>query len=189
LPAGEYNLVVTDGVGCVKSNTFIIGEPEEIDASISAEHISIAGTTGTAVVSPSGGVQPYIITCSSGNVTDNVISELSSGIHQVIVIDSNGCKKLFEFEIYDVTAVRDIYKSNCLPFPNPVQEHLRIVDCELPPIFSYSIFDSKGVLMNHIQHQPVTSTIDTANLPSGVYFLRIQTESTPVSMPFVKTNY
>ncbi len=186
LTAGEYSVIITDGAGCVKSYIYTITEPEEISTSISTQNIGVEGAFGSAIISVVGGIQPYTYTCSSGVVENNQISELPAGVHQISVMDSNNCVKESEFEIYDITSVRDYFRNNCTLYPNPAQQSFKIVDCNLPPIFSYSIFDARGVLKIHSENQQVTSVIDTNDLPSGLYFLRIQTESTPVSMPFVK---
>ncbi len=110
LPAGSYEVTVTDSKGC-ESDPFpvIISEPDAITYTTTNDPITcddISGTTnpGSITVSGvSGGTAEYTYTLTSNNglapqtytttsgARDHTFTVLEFGIYQVDVVDANGC--------------------------------------------------------------------------------------------------
>ncbi|MDT0620463.1 T9SS type B sorting domain-containing protein [Croceitalea vernalis] len=111
LPAGNYDVTVTDANGCV-SNVFAtsINSPNQINYSINLQPITCDTSTGTnpgsiSVEGLSGGVAEYTyyLTGNNGysaayNTTsggeDHTFAILDFGIYEVDVIDANGCSRV-----------------------------------------------------------------------------------------------
>ncbi len=90
LGVGLYNFIVMDVNGCTNSVSGRISEPEELVVifdSVSVTHLICHGdNNGTAIVNISGGTSPY--NEDWGGLDAN---NLSAGLVNVIITDSNGC--------------------------------------------------------------------------------------------------
>ncbi|MEP5429583.1 MAG: hypothetical protein ABJP86_10605, partial [Flavobacteriaceae bacterium] len=110
LPAGDYEVTITDDKGCVSAPTAVtITEPNAINYTVTSVPITcdIAGMTtnpgsitvsaitgGTAeytyYLTANNGIAPQTYTTTSG-ARDHIFTILSFGIYQVDVVDANGC--------------------------------------------------------------------------------------------------
>ena len=94
VPAGNYNVVVTDANGCnVTSNTVTVSQPASAPnatASVSSNVSCSGASTGSASVSPSGGTPGYTYAWNNGG-TGSSISSITAGNYNVVVTDANGC--------------------------------------------------------------------------------------------------
>ncbi|MBI4649080.1 MAG: hypothetical protein HY738_21445, partial [Bacteroidia bacterium] len=112
LCAGIYTVTVTDDNGCTEVATVTILEPGSIIASIT----SIVNTTcngycdGSATVSVSGGIPPYIYLWSSGG-TDSVAIGLCAGDYFVTVSDNNGYSSIATATIIQPTILSALITS------------------------------------------------------------------------------
>lgn len=92
LPAGNYTLIVSDGLGCQTLQNFTIESndaPElEILATLSATCQTLAD--GSAEVSVSGGSGSYTFEWSNGSNNQN-LENVSAGTYTLTVNDANGC--------------------------------------------------------------------------------------------------
>jgi gliding motility-associated-like protein len=100
IPAGPYNLTVTDSNGCVANDLYNVTEPAPIAVNISSPvnaggyniacHGESSGRIHTAVT---GGCGPYIFDFHTGGgpqPEDSIIG-LPAGFYTVTVLDQNGC--------------------------------------------------------------------------------------------------
>ena len=93
VPAGSYDLTVTDAQGCSETYTYILTEP------IAALGITLTGVdvlcfganTGEVTSTVTGGTQPYNYLWTTGAETTADISGLPIGIYELTVTDDNGC--------------------------------------------------------------------------------------------------
>lgn len=84
---GIYNVEVTDSIGCVITAQYTIDSPLPITASVTANSTSCFGESdGSAIVSASGGVQPYLFNWYGEDET-----ALTAGTYSVTISDANGC--------------------------------------------------------------------------------------------------
>jgi hypothetical protein len=89
LSIGTYTVVVSDENNCATTGTAII--EDRMQVTVTEINPSTCGISdGQAVVSITGGVEPYSYVWSNGE-TNDTNSILSPGIHYVNVIDANGC--------------------------------------------------------------------------------------------------
>jgi hypothetical protein len=86
----------------------------------------------------------------------------------------------------DVTGINDIQTDSCQIFPNPTNGQL-IIDNGQLTIDNVEIFDILGKLV-FIVETPLMASLqfDISYLPSGTYFIRIQTENSVVTKKVVK---
>ncbi len=99
LTAGSYSLTITDGNGCVSSNTYPVIEPLlPLNLTSTLTHINCNGDkTGAINVSTTGGTAAYsyIWTNNAGVIlpyTTEDLSNVSASAYTVTVTDANGCK-------------------------------------------------------------------------------------------------
>ncbi len=91
---GNYELKVTDAVGCEKVNKFSIA----INCNTSSLAASVTTTNNNASATVSGGIAPYKYLWSNGAVSQSV-SNLPVGIYELKVTDAVGCEKVSSFSI------------------------------------------------------------------------------------------
>jgi gliding motility-associated-like protein len=94
LCAGQYSVTITDAVGCVYTNDYLLTEPEPVVLNVvgSVDLLCTGVETGQASVQAVGGCAPYTYIWShDATVTGPVAIELGSGTYEVNVTDQNGC--------------------------------------------------------------------------------------------------
>lgn len=92
LAAGTHTVRVTDGNGCIKTQTVSITQPAVLSVVITTlTNVScFGGANGSAASTVSGGTFPYTYNWSSGSLASNAVG-LSSGPLSLTVTDSKGC--------------------------------------------------------------------------------------------------
>ena len=93
LVAGTYSVTVADALGCNDSAQYTINQPDliSIDFTDSTDVLCYGDSTGTAIISVSGGTQPYAqYQWSSGDASSTAVS-LHAGYNSVTVTDWHGC--------------------------------------------------------------------------------------------------
>jgi len=94
LLAGDYEVRVRDSSMCETIDTVTIGCICFSNISINSTNLSCFGSSdGTASLTVTGGQSPYTYLWSDGSTIDS-ISNLSVGIYNVTVTDSNNCSTL-----------------------------------------------------------------------------------------------
>ncbi len=95
VPAGNYNVQITDANGCVKTDNTAILQPTAITTSLQPYDVLCNGdATGNIDLTVSGGTPPYSYTWTSsqytlGNIED--LSNIPADTYYVTVTDNNGC--------------------------------------------------------------------------------------------------
>lgn len=90
IPAGTYTVTVTGVGGYIASDTIEIAQPMPLTAQFMVTGPGCSGTPGYAMVTPSGGIEPYNYAWSNGAQTATA-SFASSGSYTITVSDTNGC--------------------------------------------------------------------------------------------------
>ncbi len=99
LAAGNYNLVVTDAMGCSSSFPFTIDAPTEIETTpINIQTIDCQNPMGLATVNVTGGSLPYSFAWSDMSA-DSILTTNMTGEYYVTVTDGLGCTTLDTVQI------------------------------------------------------------------------------------------
>jgi len=92
LTAGTHTVTVIDDAPCTSIISVIISEPPQLTATFtdSIDVLCFGDSTGSATVTPVGGVPPYTYTWSVSG-SDSIADSLSAGTYTVTVTDANSC--------------------------------------------------------------------------------------------------
>ncbi|MCC6399464.1 MAG: SprB repeat-containing protein [Flavobacteriales bacterium] len=100
LAGGTYTVAVTDGAGCTRLRSVIVGNTViELDHQITDAACSTV-QLGAIAITATEGVAPYSYAWSNGATSEDV-TDLPVGAYTVIVQDANGCSSQQIFEIID----------------------------------------------------------------------------------------
>ncbi|MEX0813215.1 MAG: T9SS type B sorting domain-containing protein [Chitinophagales bacterium] len=93
LPAGDYSVTVTDSSGCGQLGLFSINEPDELTFTSLSTNIECFGDSNGAInIFVNGGTTPYTYQWDSNSVVGSNPTNLTSGIYNFSITDSNGCE-------------------------------------------------------------------------------------------------
>jgi gliding motility-associated-like protein len=113
LTSGDYELTVTDNLGCIVTETLTVNEPEPVIADFDLTYPPCNGkNTGAIDLTNTGGAGNYSYIWSNDSLSQD-LQNIFSGTYQVTVTDGNDC--VFEFEID-------------LPQPTPINPGLTVED-------------------------------------------------------------
>ena len=92
ISAGTYSLLLTDANNCKQNRTFTISEPQfPITSNINGNDVLCNGdNTGSALLSITGGTQPYQYVWSNAENTLQIFN-LTADTYEVSIVDDNGC--------------------------------------------------------------------------------------------------
>jgi gliding motility-associated-like protein len=119
LPAGTYNVTVTDSNGCVSIANVTITEPPQLTSIISSTtNVSCNGNgDGIAVVTAGGGAPGYTYSWSPSGGTDATATGLSPNTYSVTVTDLNGCSTVSTVSITEpvtlTAAIDSVHNVGC----------------------------------------------------------------------------
>jgi PKD repeat protein len=89
--AGDYDITVTDDIGCTRSVLFTITEPDVLDVSLTASHVSCFGDSdGSISTTVTGGTPSYSYNWDNSDNTAD-LNDIAAGSYAVTVTDDNGC--------------------------------------------------------------------------------------------------
>jgi Bacterial Ig domain/SprB repeat len=103
LGAGAYDVTVTDANACTGEQSFSLGEPAAIVATVDAEDALCHGeASGGATVTASGGVGAFTYDWTPGTPTGDgtkTVTDLPAGSYGVMVTDENACSVTTPFTV------------------------------------------------------------------------------------------
>jgi hypothetical protein len=118
LPAGNYNVLVTDKNKCTSSLPVSVQNLDGINITVEATEAGCGTTSGTIVVNASGGEMPYAFSLNGSTVTTTGhFGDLGIGEYEVLAMDNTGCEitqtvKISSGVSYS-SSVSGIIQSNC----------------------------------------------------------------------------
>ncbi len=92
IPFGSYRIFITDANNCnAESAAFVIDQPAAITLTSFLTQVDCYGSaTGSIIIAPGGGTQPYSYLWSNGVAGQN-LTGVVAGTYTVTVTDANGC--------------------------------------------------------------------------------------------------
>jgi len=105
LSAGNYQVLITDNMGCVIEESFEIEQPDPLSIDYELAGISCFGSSdGSASIEVSGGNAPYQISWPDG--TDAFVrNDLTAGSYDVTITDANNCMLVQEISIDNINPI------------------------------------------------------------------------------------
>jgi gliding motility-associated-like protein len=110
LAPGNYNVTVTDSVGCFKTTTVIIGLDSLPTITGNFTDNICNFNNGTITTSVTGGAPPYNYLWNTGATTSN-LTGLDSGLYILTITDSKGCTSANFFTIKDTFRLKTTHLS------------------------------------------------------------------------------
>jgi len=112
LPAGTYNVTITDANNCETTDSATIMQPiEGLSGVITSQTDIVCAGLGSVTVTASGGTMAYLYQLDNGAFeTSGTFSDLAEGNYIVNILDANGCTTSVDVSIlYNCTdAIDDI---------------------------------------------------------------------------------
>jgi gliding motility-associated-like protein len=98
IPAGTYDVVVTDANGCTASSSAVVGQPDPVTGNVVSVNDAICLSYGSATVEGVGGTPPftYFWPASAGGVSGGTATELNPGSYIVTISDTYFCEGTIE---------------------------------------------------------------------------------------------
>ncbi len=113
LNAGTYTVEITDSVGCVIQDTFVVNNITGgfgIDTAI-VSHETCQTMNGAIDITIIGGATPYTYSWSNGETTED-ITGLAAGTYTVTITDNAGCEVSASYTINNTGSGVDITSTN-----------------------------------------------------------------------------
>ncbi|WP_171595870.1 FISUMP domain-containing protein [Marinifilum caeruleilacunae] len=160
LSPGTYNVFITDAKGYkMNKRDIVITEPMPLAIDLLATHVTTpGGSDGEIKSTVSGGTSPYSYTWSNGETTEN-LSNISSGIYSITIVDFNKC------EVVDEVAVQE-----------PVNlEYVKTdISCNGSGNGEIDMTITGGVTPYVISWSNGSSSEDISNLEAGSYVITVE---------------
>lgn len=99
LPAGTYEVTVTDVEGCTDTDVYIIAEPSLLTLTSIPEDANCGAEDGGVVAFATGGVSPWSYDYGNGPNFTGTFNDVAPGDYIMTVTDNNGCMETTPFTI------------------------------------------------------------------------------------------
>lgn len=102
LPAGTYEVTVSDGNNCQSIASLNVDQPFALNANINTSPTACSSPTGTATAVVNGGTPNYTIQWDNGD-SGPMANNLATGNHTVTITDAENCQLISPFVISSET--------------------------------------------------------------------------------------
>ncbi|MCC6459613.1 MAG: HYR domain-containing protein [Saprospiraceae bacterium] len=197
LCAGNYAASVTDGAGCLQSQTVSIAQPAALSLAVLQVTPDVnASGQGSIDIEATGGTPPYSFLWMRDNEpfagTQN-LSGLLAGLYQVTVTDAHGCALAgAAISLSNTTAIREAaWASGLQLYPNPAVTQTRLVLAEaLGQEASVRLLSVSGVVVQELQLAPTDQVLelDCSALPAGFWLVHIRSADGQTAVRKLKVN-
>ncbi len=172
ISAGVYIVTITDQDGQAIEDEFTITEPEELVLTEDVEATTEGQSTGSITIDISGGTEPYAILWSTGETTET-IENLAEGPYTVEITDGNNCALTSSFDVGSVVSIYDSEFADFVITPNPAINEVQLSHFKGRITNLYAIDISGHKLAVPYTADQSQAIVNTSNLASGVYILRV----------------
>lgn len=195
LPAGTYNVSITDAADCVIHEAFVLDAPDSLYLEYEISPAINGQPTGAVDITVVGGDPDYIFvwtTIDGDTISMNEdINGLAVGLYVVQTIDGRQCIRMDTFEIRPLTGVSaPDWADQIKIFPNPTRNSVNIafdltnpldLEFELQNLLGQTVLIRKS---DSIQKNVIV--IELNEYPSGIYLLKIQSGLQGFTTPIIK---
>jgi hypothetical protein len=187
LCAGSYDVIVTDNNGCTNTANVSVNGPTGPTVSLGSNPASCSSCPdGDAYVNPSGGQAPYTYSWSTGS-TDLVIAGLLPATYTICVTDANMCESCdtIQVDFLTMTGIPEAVTSFSI-FPNPAADMITVTGEPEGRTLDITVVNLLGDELLGLPASSLPFSIPVADLPPGIYFIRITDDGRTVTKRFVK---
>jgi gliding motility-associated-like protein len=103
LCAGNYNVQISDSLGCIYTQLVTIAEPAQIVSNATSTQATCGQCNGEIVLTPSGGDGgPYTYVWTPNVSSTETASALCAGVYTVTITDASGCETIEVFALSNI---------------------------------------------------------------------------------------
>lgn len=166
LPAGVYDIVVEDVLGCQVMQMVVISNPGAPQLSTTTTDPICGNVDGSITITVNGGTAPYQYSIDGGATfgSSNVFGNLPGGVYNIVVLDDAGCQAVGQVVLVDNGIVNISNASTTSPLCGVVNGSITVTANGGTPPYEYSI--DGGVTWQ-------TSTMFNG-LPGGTYTITVK---------------
>jgi len=150
LPAGDYEVTVTDANGCGVSRTYTVTEPPALAPFLDSfinQPICPQANNGKTYIEAIGGTPDYQFYWNNKSTLDSQEgSDFSRGSYFLTIVDANGCETVMDFDVKERSPkifIPNIFSPNSETEIN--KEFKPVTDCDLQ--YSMQIFNKWGEII------------------------------------------
>lgn len=181
--SGILVTMTTSAFGANAFHPFCLGGSSPCDSPAPLTAIttstSSSGNNGTAGVTPSGGVGPYVYSWSGpGGFTsdDQIISGLVPGNYTVQITDDCGAVIIETVGVQNSVGIDGVNGQQFVVYPNPGSGRFTIEFAQdLSEEYTVSVMDLTGRVIYKSSDNKLKKTINLGELASGKYILNVRT--------------
>lgn len=130
---------------------------------------------GGFTTTPAYEYQWYLDNLEIPNATEQFFNPSLSGDYSIKVTGKEGCYLLADTLNIDIDNIKELENNEFIIFPNPFNENIRIIKNDFYDV-EIEFFDVSGRVvhkLNHFESEDLFINISLSNLPSGIYFVRL----------------
>ena len=175
--SGTYSVDVTDGCSTGSDEVIITFSPEMVLSTGFTEATSGGATDGMCWVEVTGGTGPFTYLWDDGAATTtDTLSGVALGSYNVTVTDALGCEATATVSVS--VGMEELLSNGFLLFPNPSSGSFFLKASTSLTQAEVSIRSIEGKRMETREVSLAAGRVqemDLSHLPSGIYFLQLQT--------------
>lgn len=166
IQGGLHWIELVDWNACETYFPITVEEPLPINLSFVVTPSEEGQANGAIDVFPSGGTPPYTFWWNSGQGNVSSIAGLPAGNYLINCIDANGCAADSTIAVTSEVGVSEKWGQLVFCYPNPVVEHLHVLE----EVQNVEFFDSTGRRIPAERNG--RGQYDVKTWPTGVYLLK-----------------
>lgn len=167
LPAGNYQLTVTDALGCVAMQSVELAAPATLTSQvlIQTNNLCSGENNGSISTTITGGVTPYMISWNTAPpVTVETINNLPAGQYTMRVEDAIGCVKLLNTTITEPPALGIVFEDSSETAAAAMDGSIEAVASGGTPPYTYSWSNGESTaFIDSLSSASYSLTITDAN--------------------------
>lgn len=200
IASGSYNVTVTDGNGCVLTESFEITSPTALLGSITHTN-GTSNQVSSIDVTVTGGVYPYSYNWNNGATTED-LTNIPAGFYEVEIADANGCLisenaivSVVEVVSFDnaldkeinsntysaissqnaVAGIEELNEGSVNVYPNPAANGRTTITWENMDVTMIAVYDVTGKLFKSMEQVQNAQQVELNEMASGHYFIHLMT--------------
>ncbi|MBI3136138.1 MAG: HYR domain-containing protein [Bacteroidetes bacterium] len=183
LPAGDYDLTLTDANGCTYQLAVTVTQPDSLYATATTIDATCLSTDGTIDLTVYGGVLPYTFNWSNSATTEDLVN-VPAGNYQVTITDDNGCQFVYTDSIESTNPVSinsTLEDALCYGDRNGLI-NVTVLNATEPIHYYWSTGDSTAVLLNLLAGDYTLTVVDSNQCTMTVTYTISQPDSMYVQL-------